>query len=497
MNPRNEERPVDSGRAPASSSRLSIGFPIIALGSLVLLLAVFLVFAEKIKPSRKPINVLLIVADTLRTDHLGCYGFSQPLSPNIDLLAAQGMRLRDYNTVVPSTLASFTALLTSHHTKDHGASRNGFNAPDDLPTLGEAFGDNGYETAAFIASYCLRSEFGISRGFEHFDEQFTQSTILHDNKLIRPATDVTDAFLRWLNGREDERPYFAMVHYFDPHFPYRPPKNFVDEIRRGQPGSAKASMKDINKAARALKESGGLPDDYAMELHALYCAEIRYMDDEIGRIVGRIIDRLEGERETLVVFTADHGETFWEHDEYFSHGKCVYDTGISLPLIFHWPGSIEAGTVRTAPLSNIDLAPTLLSLASLGYPKEFKGFDFSGMITGEGGAPSSDRMRFAEATKPYKAEEGAERPNLNKSKSVRRGPWKYILTPHLDNQGELFNIEEDPQERKNLTGVSELATIAAALRQELERWALIYRAGSDQNYTIDPEAQRSLEGLGY
>jgi len=187
----------------------------------------FLLVKPLLFPDVKQRNVILIVADALQADHLGCYGFDRPLTPVIDDLASGGTLFTDCNSVVPSTLASFTSLFTSRHTKDHGASRNGFQPLDGLPTLAGALSAGGYETAAFISSYAIHSDFKTDRGFDHFDERMTQSTILFDNKLIRSASDVTDAFMQWLAEREDDRPFFAMVHYFDPHFPYRPPKRFV------------------------------------------------------------------------------------------------------------------------------------------------------------------------------------------------------------------------------------------------------------------------------
>ena len=164
-----------------------------------------------------PKNILFIVADTLRADHLGCYGFDRPTSARIDRLAEQGSQFNQCYTVVPSTLASFTSILTSMHPKDHGAYRNGRKADETVPVLGEVFQEAGFDTAAFISSYCLSADFGMDRGFDLFDEHYTRKTALPDNKTVRSAKDVTDAFLHWLDGREKDRPYFAMVHYFDPH----------------------------------------------------------------------------------------------------------------------------------------------------------------------------------------------------------------------------------------------------------------------------------------
>ena len=135
--------------------------------------------------NKKQPNIVFIMLDSLRRDHLGCYGFDRPTSPVLDELAATGMLLTDYNTVAPSTLASFTTLFTSRHTKDHGASRNGFVPFENLPTLAEAFRDAGYETAAFVSSYSITSEFAVNKGFDHFDEEMTATRAATMRRLER------------------------------------------------------------------------------------------------------------------------------------------------------------------------------------------------------------------------------------------------------------------------------------------------------------------------
>ncbi len=491
-------------------STLAVRVPLLIVAGLLGVLVLFLVFGPARESSARKRNVVLIVADALRADHLGCYGFDRPTSPVIDRLAAEGLLCTDYNTVVPSTLASFTSMFTSKHTKDHGASRNGFVPFEKLPTLAEAFRDAGYETAAFVSSYCITSEFAVNKGFDHFDEEMTATTTLPDNQIIRPAKKTTDAFFRWLNARHGEKPFFVLIHYFDPHWPYEPPARHISAVRTTKSGIRTASYDDINKAKYILADSQGVPNDYVYAVHDLYCAEIRYMDDEIGRVVRRFRGKEKDETDTLMVFTSDHGETFWEHKDFFFHGLTVYETAINVPLIFNCPGLIPAGKAVELPFSNIDLAPTLCRLNGVAIPDSFTGSAFDSFIglsedrETQAGAESADgpdgeralRLRYSEATMPYKVEEDMPRPNYQKSKSIRRGPWKYVVYPFTEDPGELYNIEDDPDESNDLAGKQEHAQMIEAFKDELNRWANEFDRNKERDRITDSAADK-LDKLGY
>lgn len=498
MNAKNDRPSGAEQRESAALGPAKTTVPIFIVIALVVLLVLFVVIQSRILPSSTQRNVILIVADAMRADRLGCYGFGRPTSPNIDRLAAGGMRFTDAGTVVPSTLASFATLFTSNYPKEHGAFRNGFPVFESFPTLAESFRDADYETAAFVSSFCLVSAFGADRGFDHYDEEMKDSTILPDNKLVRSAGDVTEAFLRWHDNRRSDRPFFAMVHYFDPHFPYRPPERFASAFVRSGRATPEGTMQEIVKAAGDLFKGGGMPNELALGLHDLYCAEIAYMDEQIGRIVELFREEGADGGETLIIFTADHGETFWEHAEYFSHGHTVYQTAVNVPLIFNCPGLVPAGTSCDEPVSNIDLGPTLLNLGGIEVPREFTGVPFDARVTGraadDGGVPL--RLLFAEGTKPYQVEKDAPRPNFFKAKSVRRGPWKYIAVPYME-RSELYNVADDPGEMRDLAGREEHAAIEAALRREVRRWAEDFDRNVERDRTLDPEVQRKLQELGY
>lgn len=445
-------------------------------------------------------SILLIVVDTLRADHLGAYGFKGDISPNADALARRGVRLERYTTVVPTTLASFTSMLTGRHTNRHGVFRNGVVWPAGLEGMQSEFQNAGYETAAFVSSYCLTAGFGLSRGFEHFDENLTvEMKDLKQNKLVRTAADVTAAAGAWLAGRRsDDRPFFAMVHYFDPHWPYQPPAPYDTMFDPGYRGTVTGSIAEMEVGRTTLRRSGGVLDADTRHLEALYAGDIRYADDEIGKLLGTL-ERLGLAGNTLVVFTADHGETLHEHDDYFDHGPSVYDTEIRIPLIIGGPGIDAAGRVVTRPASNIDLAPTLLDYAGLSLPAGYEGRSFLDSLRDpEPTAVSTERALFAEATKPFGVERNQRWPNRLKARCILHGPWKVINTPWRENRWELYDLVADPVEQRNLWGqVQPPREAVDQLAAALEQWSGTEPGNKTSEAPVDSAVLERLKSLGY
>ncbi|MBZ5639851.1 MAG: sulfatase-like hydrolase/transferase [Acidobacteriia bacterium] len=452
------------------------------------------------RTSREPPNILLLAVDTLRADHVGAYGARADLTPHVDALARRGVRLERYTTVVPTTLASFTSLLTGRHPHSHGVFRNGVRWPEGLEGIQSVFLKGGYETAAFIASYCLSSAFGLSRGFEHFDEHLT---VAFDgdpnNPLVRPASEVASAFVTWLERRpRDHRPFFAWVHFFDPHAPYQPPPPYDAMFDPDYRGVVNGSMADIERGRRALARSGGGEDPDTRHLEALYSGEIRYVDDEIGKLLSAL-DRSGLASRTLVVFTADHGETLHEHEDYFDHGPSVFDTEIRIPLIVAGPGIEGPGRTDLRPACNIDLAPTLLEYAGLPAVKEHEGRSFlDGLRRAGPHRTATERALFAEATKPYLVERNQRWPNRLKARCILRGSWKTIHVPWRDDRWELYDLSSDPAEQRNLWGGSALPRETVdGMASALEWWARAEPGGRPAEGPVDEEILKRLKALGY
>jgi arylsulfatase A-like enzyme len=442
-------------------------------------------------------NILLIVVDTLRADRLGSYGFAQPTSPDLDALAGRGVRLERFSTAAPSTLASFTSMLTSRYPHSHGVYRNGVPWPADLEGVQSLFQAADYATAGFVASYCLASHSGISRGFGEFDENLNLAMPdLPQNKLIRRGADVTDAVVAWLERiASGGTPFFAMVHYFDPHWPYQPPPPYDTLFGSDQGSPVTGAMQDLLAARRRLARSGGRPDADSHRLHDLHLGEIRYTDEQIGRVISAA-EALGLMESTLIVVTADHGETFWDHHDYFSHGLTVYDSNIRIPFIAVGPRIAGEGRVIDVPLSNIDLAPTLLEYAGLEIPDEYEGFSFLPLLLGaeESG---SGRELYAEATRPHHVEQGRAWPNRLKARCVMQGGWKLIQTPWQQGRYELYDLLDDPEEATDLWGAPAEPAEATRMAVRLETWSESGTQVAGEDRELDPEVRERLRALGY
>ncbi len=447
-------------------------------------------------------SILLVVVDTLRADRLGAWGYPEPTSPRIDAFAAGGTRLERYTTVVPSTLASFTSILTSRHPHTHGVYRNGIPWPEELEGMQGVLAGAGYRTAAFVSSYCLTRPFGIARGFETFDERLdVELPGLPFNSLARDGADTTDAVLAWLASRPDDgRPFFAMVHYFDPHWPYTPPEPYAELFDPGYAGPVTGSMEDLQRARALLAANRGRGNEHTRHLERLHLGEIRHVDDQFGRLLdGLRAAGLDGS--TVVAFTSDHGETFDEHGDFFDHGASVYDTNIHVPLALAGPG-IAAGRVLADNHCSLDLAPTLLELAGVAVPEEWEGRSFAPRLAGaaDPGAPAGGtRTLFAEATKPHAAERGHRWPNRGKARAAIAGRFKLIEIPWAGGRRELYDLVADPLERNDL-GADPAARPAGLdvddLGARLDRWSRIVPE-SELGTLEDEEVLERLRALGY
>lgn len=286
-------------------------------------------------------NVLLITIDTLRADHLSCYGYHLKTSPNIDALAAEGVRFERAHTAIPLTGPAHISLFTSRYPQEHGAIRNGV-APrkeSSLVFLPEVLRRHGYRTAAFVSAWPLKTRLThLSRWFDRYDEELPRRYQLVNS--MRDAEDVTPAAIRWL---EDNRgvPFFLWVHYFDPHSPYEFRAKFSKLTRTGGPAQPAANAEMRDRIQR-------------------YDSEVAYTDYWVGRLLAAL-DRLEMRDSTLVVLTADHGESLGEHS-YVGHGRHLYNNIVHIPLIFRFPGRIAGGEVEERPVSLLDITPTILDL---------------------------------------------------------------------------------------------------------------------------------------
>jgi arylsulfatase A-like enzyme len=299
--------------------------------------------AARPQASQQSPNVLLITVDTLRADHLSCYGYHLKTSPNIDRLASEGVRFTRAHTTIPLTGPAHLSLFTSRYPQEHGARINGVATAEDLKWLflPQVLRRYGYYNAAFISGWPLTSRLThLDQWFDHYDEDLTRKFQLVNSS--RYAEDVNPVVLRWLQ-QNTRRPFFLWVHYFDPHGPYELREAFANLEESGNPPKSRRLSVGIKK--RITK----------------YDSEVAYTDHYIGELLDAV-DKLNLRDSTLIVFTADHGESLGEH-KYVGHGRHLYENIIHIPLVFRFPGRIQAGKVVDGGVSLVDITPTIVDLA--------------------------------------------------------------------------------------------------------------------------------------
>ena len=426
--------------------------------------------AESAPPQTAPRSVVLVTIDTLRADALGAYGGAEVSTPHLDRLASQGVLFEQAHATSPNTLPSHASILTGQYPFEHGVRSNiGYGLPDEAVSLAERVAEAGYATGAEVAAPVLRRETGISQGFAHFRDTDSPGVRLQTVAAdlpegsgpipleTRDARDITDAGIDFLERRAG-RPFLLWLHYFDPHFPYVPPDRFLV-------GSS---------VPRWPREAEG-PELWETR-RRLYAAEVSYVDEQLGRLVGAI-GELGLAESSLLVVTSDHGEGLGEHGE-GSHSFYVHQSTMRVPLLVRGP-EVPAGRRVARPVSVVQVMPTVLDWLGLdaraepappSLPLHGSGFDFP--IYGESielsrvfGAPV---LRF-----------------------LRWGQWKYVHKP----RPALFDLAADPGERRDA---------AAAQGEQLERLQgrladLLGAAepARDARISLSPETRAQLEALGY
>ena len=408
-----------------------------------------LVLAPACAPSRRapsePPNVLLISVDTLRADHLGCYGAQAVETPAIDRLAGEGVRFQNAYSPVPLTLPAHWTIHTGIEPWRHGVLDNGMVLRESpATTLAERFSRAGYETAAFVAAFVLNRAFGLDRGFGHYDDGPSSDAEL--DQLFHstaPADERVGRALHWLR-QPRSRPFFLWLHLYDPHSPYEPPSAF-----------------------RKL---------YA---ERPYDGEIAFVDTQIARLLAALESSRESAR-TLVVLLSDHGESLGEHGE-LTHGMLLYDATLQVPLIFRLPSRLPAGTVRPDAVTLADVAPTVLALAGLPLGEAVDGVDLFGpaAVAGRrlGAVSETPRRRFGWAGLV----------------AVREGAWKFILAP----RAELFRIADDPRETRDRLERDRAA--ASVLEREARRIAVVTEKRAETLAVAEGGAEEKarIAALGY
>jgi arylsulfatase len=444
-----------------------------------------------------PPSVVLITIDTLRADHLGCYGYERSTSTSIDRLAAEGALFERTSATVPRTTQSIASILTGRYPRGHGA-RGLFSILSDANvTLAEILRERGFATAAITSNMFLTPEQGFDQGFE-----------LYDNPRRRwsgnSAAEVTAGALSWIEGRPRGRPFFLWVHYLDPHWSYQPLPPY-DGVFDPEFDGELTVYEDLalNRLTKGeLIFENRLEPRQIEHLIALYDGEIAQVDQALAPLLRSVAEIGEP---VLTVLTSDHGESLGEHDYHFAHGEYLYEPGLRVPLLFHLPRRIPAG-LRIKELSQtIDVAPTILSLLNIdglqsadGRPLFVPAASPDGWLQPAPGRP----ILFAESDfhliHPENPRYYLPGP-AGKWSAASDGRYKLILIPRSDRESiELYDLADDPGESRDLSADGGVADIRGRLLRQLKGF-VDYAPGSPSAAPdrLDTESLEQLRSLGY
>ncbi len=403
---------------------------------------------------RESLNIVMVIVDTLRADHLECYGYDKIKTPHINRLAAEGVLFQDFISAVPLTLPAHCSLFTGTYPLYHGVRDNGgFYLDQKHVTLAEVLKEKGYKTGAFIGAFVLDSRWGLDQGFDYYYDNFdlTKYKKISLDAVQRRGDEVLREACRWIEENRDQK-FMAWLHLYDPHTPYDPPEPFRTQYQ-GRP-------------------------------YSLYDGEIAYVD----QLVGEFLDFMQRQgllEKTLFLFTADHGESLGEHKE-SAHGFFIYDAVLRVPLIIRFPqASGPRGLSLSTQAQSIDLMPTILDLVGATIPSSVQGKSLRPLLQGKKTNPA-----------PAYSETYYPRYHYGWSElhSLRQGGFKFIAAP----RPELYDLTRDPHEHNNL--FPSLSSQGKKMARELEKLIKKYAspmALDAEIQNIDHESLVKLQTLGY
>jgi choline-sulfatase len=396
-------------------------------------------------PHLRPLNLVVVTIDTLRPDHLHCYGYQKIETPNIDGIAQGGVLFEKAVTQTPLTPPSHASIFTglnppSHHVRNTG----GFVLPSSTTTLATILQQQGWDTAAFISSAVLKKFFGFNQGFAVYDDQMPKPKgheFIEDAE--RRAEDTVDHAIHWLEAQSG-KPFFLWVHVYDPHAPYQPPSPYKEQYK-----------------------------------DRLYDGEIAYADHELGRLFDAVRKKYPADK-TLIAILSDHGESLGEHGEY-THGVFLYDATLRIVFLVAGPG-VPSGMRVKEQARTVDFLPTILDLMGGRAPAPVQGASLTPYFQSK---DAGTAVSYAETLYPKINMGWAE------LRAIRTNHWKYIRAP----KPELYDLSEDAAETRNViqSHAAEVQRFEAQLR------AVIGAAGAEKVETamVDQRTLDQLKSLGY
>ncbi len=349
------------------------------------------------EPGARPANILLVSIDSLRADHVGCYGSGRDTTPEIDLLARDGVIFKNHVSTTSWTLPAHISLFTGQDISVHGVATDGFSLHPAVPTLAETLQTADYQTAAFCSSPYMNRAFGFDRGFDLYHNIDSErdgyvDTVLPDeterDRVHRETTSprIAELATAWLEENA-ERPFFLFLHFWDPHYDYDPPAPYDRLFNPGYRGDIDGT--DYIHNDRVYP---GMAGEDLEEIIALYDGEIAFTDHHLGLVITKLKELGLFDR-TLIIVTGDHGDEFFEHGNK-GHRSTLYEEVIRVPLIIRRPGGARGGQTISSPVGIIDIAPTLLDLLGLKGLEKISGVSLRPLLTGE--EPGEPRVLLTE-----------------------------------------------------------------------------------------------------
>jgi arylsulfatase A-like enzyme len=419
-------------------------------------------------------NIIIISVDTLRADHLGCYGYPLNTSPEIDAFSRDGLLFSRSYTITPLTSPAFASMLTSLPPHKHGSKRNGLSIYNNIHTLPWFLKSHGYACAAFISNWSLRKKLcGLDRHFDLYDEVLGKKRWMGILNTEGEARNVTQRASTWLEKNQDKR-IFLWVHYTEPHAPYIFHRKF---------------RFDFQKKNKFLYPAGT-----QFQKIEKYDSEIGLTDFYIGKMIAKI-KSLGLYRDALIIFNSDHGESFGEH-KYFRHGRNLYNSTLLVPLIIKLPGNRPEKRIRNDYASILDISPTILSILKIPLPPQMEGINL--MVrdsrktvffeTYKGRAIFKKGIKFKTRVYPIKY-------------GLVRNSRKIILNDK-SRRFEVFNLKNDGFELNNIYKYKDNKFLA--LESELKHYAKTAKdcIKETRKYHLNPsklspEDIEKLKSLGY
>lgn len=431
--------------------------------------------AKRIAPVRA--NVLIVLLDSLRADHLSSYGAPDGATPNLARLASQGVTFAAARAPSSWTKPSVASLLTSRPPWGHGVVAQNRVLPARLPYLPEILGANGWRTVGISATAQFSAPYGFARGFGNLWDLWRAKDLEGITDPEARADWVWQHLIAPLAG--GGAPFFAYLHELDPHSPYEPPPAYESDAARHYAGRRIPSSDD------AIERMRRHPELYSAEeiawLNEMYRGEVAEMDAYVGRLLERL-DESGRARDTLVILLSDHGEEFRDHRS-VGHAHTVYEELLRVPLLMRLPGVLPAGLRVTQPVDLLDVAPTVLELVGVPTPPAMLGRSLLPLVFG-GSLPP--RAILASSREPLRH-------------SIAWGHWKLVRDDAGGGSLHLYDLTGDPGEQRDVAGEQPVVTealrqlLAARLAAETVR-TVVGRQGSEG---LTPEAREQLRKLGY